>query len=331
MMEVAACVAHRVVNDCDVIPLKPMDASSAVKLFRKKLSDEAPQEDIRSLVELLGFIPISIVQAASYIQKLGPLCPVSEYIRMLERRKDNLMLLGKLDHLHAITDQSNDPPHSSNSEYKTSRQVTIVGRRLNATSLVACILIFIGSCVISFSYNVLVASDNGHYALQREKAPSSTSRFHDELREEDRSLCMHHNYCDAHLLRSCYFRMKMRFVSNDMLASMDAYGGLASVTSIHPVTGNECQKLITNQTLTCVEENGYTLVTAIAGVEHWVRVKTVNELGTKEILCLLKNWNSSAFFQQESRMRNAPNALDSSSAEPKTSRLFGLFTLLWAR
>ena len=71
----------------DLIPVDPMDASNAVELLDKKLESTGQRND-KDLIELaaaLEFIPLAIVQAASYISQLSPRYSVRQYIEEFQK------------------------------------------------------------------------------------------------------------------------------------------------------------------------------------------------------------------------------------------------------
>ncbi len=80
----------------DLIPVDPMDASNAVELLNKKLESTGQRND-KDLVELaaaLEFMPLAIVQAASYISQRAPRCSVRQYledIRKSDRKQSSLL------------------------------------------------------------------------------------------------------------------------------------------------------------------------------------------------------------------------------------------------
>lgn len=73
-----------------------MDASNAVELLNKKLESTGQRND-KDLVELaaaLEFMPLTIVQAASYISQRAPRCSVRQYledIRKSDRKQSSLL------------------------------------------------------------------------------------------------------------------------------------------------------------------------------------------------------------------------------------------------
>ena len=80
----------------DLIPVDPMDASNAVELLGKKLESTGQWND-KDHVELaaaLEFMPLAIVQAASYISQLSPRYSVRQYIETFQksdRKKTSLL------------------------------------------------------------------------------------------------------------------------------------------------------------------------------------------------------------------------------------------------
>ncbi|KAJ5448231.1 hypothetical protein N7445_003052 [Penicillium cf. griseofulvum] len=74
-------VALKLVDYKDLIEVKPMERSEALKLLERKLEQPSKSDDSRHLVEELEFIPLAIVQAASYIRNRAPRYSVSQYLR----------------------------------------------------------------------------------------------------------------------------------------------------------------------------------------------------------------------------------------------------------
>jgi hypothetical protein len=72
-------VALRLVDHEDLIEVKPMEASEALELLERKLKQQGESENSRNLVEELEFMPLAIVQAASYIRNRAPRCSDSRY------------------------------------------------------------------------------------------------------------------------------------------------------------------------------------------------------------------------------------------------------------
>ncbi|KAI2773039.1 hypothetical protein DTO027I6_5073 [Penicillium roqueforti] len=68
-----------------LIDIQPMNAAEALVLMRKKLDDFAETEELVRLVKELEFMPLAIVQAASYITHRAPQCSVLQYLEKLQQ------------------------------------------------------------------------------------------------------------------------------------------------------------------------------------------------------------------------------------------------------
>ncbi|KAJ5231012.1 hypothetical protein N7489_011720 [Penicillium chrysogenum] len=68
-----------------LIDVQPMNKAEALGLMQKKLDSSAERECLAQLVEELEFMPLAIVQAASYITHRSPRCSVSQYLEKLRR------------------------------------------------------------------------------------------------------------------------------------------------------------------------------------------------------------------------------------------------------
>ncbi|KAJ5935998.1 hypothetical protein N7454_005296 [Penicillium verhagenii] len=81
-------IALKMVNDADLIHVQPMARSEALELFQKKMDrpEDTCSEESQQLVEMLEYMPLAIVQAASYIRNRAPRCSVAQYLR--DFRKD---------------------------------------------------------------------------------------------------------------------------------------------------------------------------------------------------------------------------------------------------
>ena len=73
--------ALKMVAPKNLIEVKSMEQSEALELLRKKLEQSEEDQHSRKLVEALEFMPLAIVQAASYIRTRAPRCSVSQYLR----------------------------------------------------------------------------------------------------------------------------------------------------------------------------------------------------------------------------------------------------------
>jgi tetratricopeptide (TPR) repeat protein len=76
--------AIQVVEDSDIIPIEPMDATAAHTLLRKNIGDEANNEgvddSINELAVALDHMPLALEQAAAYIRRRAPRCSVQQYL-----------------------------------------------------------------------------------------------------------------------------------------------------------------------------------------------------------------------------------------------------------
>ncbi|CAI7666504.1 unnamed protein product [Penicillium palitans] len=73
-------VAFKMVDHKDLIKVQPMERSQALDLLQRKLAQPEESQESRQLVEELEFMPLAIVQAASYIINRAPRCSVSQYL-----------------------------------------------------------------------------------------------------------------------------------------------------------------------------------------------------------------------------------------------------------
>ena len=84
-------VALKLVEERDIITVEAMGASSAKALFEKKLGALSDSDDIIELATLLDFMPLAVVQAATYISQRTPRCSVRTYLKDF-RRSDHKKL-----------------------------------------------------------------------------------------------------------------------------------------------------------------------------------------------------------------------------------------------
>ncbi|OQE34326.1 hypothetical protein PENCOP_c022G04567, partial [Penicillium coprophilum] len=73
-------VALNLVDNEDMIEVEPMDKPEALELLQRKLRTTKEITESRQLVEELNFMPLAIVQAASYIRNRAPRYSVSQYL-----------------------------------------------------------------------------------------------------------------------------------------------------------------------------------------------------------------------------------------------------------
>ncbi|KAJ5185564.1 hypothetical protein N7491_006568 [Penicillium cf. griseofulvum] len=72
--------ALEMVDHKDLIEVKPMERSEALVLLHKKLEQLGESQESQQLVDALEFMPLAIVQAASYIRQRAPRYSVSQYL-----------------------------------------------------------------------------------------------------------------------------------------------------------------------------------------------------------------------------------------------------------
>ncbi|CEO58318.1 hypothetical protein PMG11_03049 [Penicillium brasilianum] len=94
-------VASRLVEDRNIIDIKPMTEKDAVNLFEKKLAMKAEKEAVIELTTALDSIPLAIVQAAAYIKQRAPRCSVQQYLEQFRKgdRKRTRLLEKEGGHL----------------------------------------------------------------------------------------------------------------------------------------------------------------------------------------------------------------------------------------
>ncbi|KAF1936601.1 hypothetical protein EJ02DRAFT_327735, partial [Clathrospora elynae] len=78
----------------DVIMVGAMSEDEAIKLLRNKLGD-GPRDGATQLVKALDCIPLAIVQAAAYMDRLGPRMAVGRYLGELKGVAEKVQLLQK--------------------------------------------------------------------------------------------------------------------------------------------------------------------------------------------------------------------------------------------
>ncbi|KAL6230704.1 hypothetical protein BDW75DRAFT_234191 [Aspergillus navahoensis] len=74
-------VATTIVEDTEVIAVEPMDSVEAQALFRKKLGMAADAGEVAELTAALEYMPLAVVQAASYIRQRAPFLSVARYLQ----------------------------------------------------------------------------------------------------------------------------------------------------------------------------------------------------------------------------------------------------------
>ncbi|PYH80994.1 TPR-like protein [Aspergillus uvarum CBS 121591] len=83
----SAAVAARIVEPRDIIAIGPMHKTDARLLFQKKLDvqDDRAGDEVDELMAALEYMPLAIVQAASYIRYRLPRFSVSHYLQLFQK------------------------------------------------------------------------------------------------------------------------------------------------------------------------------------------------------------------------------------------------------
>ncbi|KAL9580855.1 MAG: hypothetical protein Q9212_004238 [Teloschistes hypoglaucus] len=87
-------IALKLVEEKNIIVVEPMAQSHALALFEKKLGSLGDGKDITELAEALEYMPLAIVQSATYIHQRAPRCSVRQYLedfRKSDRKKTSLL------------------------------------------------------------------------------------------------------------------------------------------------------------------------------------------------------------------------------------------------
>ncbi|RAH42507.1 uncharacterized protein BO95DRAFT_517069 [Aspergillus brunneoviolaceus CBS 621.78] len=94
----SAAVAARIVEPRDIITIAPMHKTDARLLFQKKLDvrEDCTGDEVDELMAALEYMPLAIVQAASYIRYRLPRFSVSHYLQLFQ--KSDRKKLSLLDH-----------------------------------------------------------------------------------------------------------------------------------------------------------------------------------------------------------------------------------------
>jgi hypothetical protein len=88
--------ALKLVEESDIIDIKPMDKAHALALFEKKLGKPDDNKDTAELAAALEYMPLAIVQAAAYISQRAPRYSVRQYLN--EFRKSDPKRTTLLNH-----------------------------------------------------------------------------------------------------------------------------------------------------------------------------------------------------------------------------------------
>ncbi|KAJ5149701.1 hypothetical protein N7448_001279 [Penicillium atrosanguineum] len=87
-------VALKMVDHRDLIEVQPMEIFEALELLQRKLGPQGRRQESQQLVNALAYIPLAIVQAASYIRNRAPRYSVSQYLEEIQgsdREATNLL------------------------------------------------------------------------------------------------------------------------------------------------------------------------------------------------------------------------------------------------
>ncbi|KAJ5705346.1 hypothetical protein N7536_001035 [Penicillium majusculum] len=95
-------VVLKLVDRKDLIEVRPMETPEALELLQKKLQQVRNSEQSQQLVDTLEFMPLAIVQAASYIRHRAPRYSVSQYLSDFQgsERKATQLLKEEVGHLY---------------------------------------------------------------------------------------------------------------------------------------------------------------------------------------------------------------------------------------
>jgi tetratricopeptide (TPR) repeat protein len=85
--------ALRLVEQCDIVSVEPMDEAQALALFEKKLKAQGDDSDVAKLAAALEYMPLAIVQAAAYISKRARLFSVAKYLEDLRKSESRQLRL----------------------------------------------------------------------------------------------------------------------------------------------------------------------------------------------------------------------------------------------
>lgn len=74
-----------IVEDMDVVVIEHLYRDHAIMLLKRKLGWDAefPEDEAEKLTEALGFMPLAIVQAATFIKQRAPRMSLSQYLEAL--------------------------------------------------------------------------------------------------------------------------------------------------------------------------------------------------------------------------------------------------------
>jgi len=105
--------ALEAVDLSDIIMVKPMERKYALALLEKKLGSAHISEKVPQLAAELDFIPLAMVQAASYIRRRDQRCSVAKYIAKLQESDQSMRSLLKRNRKQHEVDHRRDREASS--------------------------------------------------------------------------------------------------------------------------------------------------------------------------------------------------------------------------
>ncbi|KAJ5922217.1 Tetratricopeptide-like helical [Penicillium verrucosum] len=100
-------VALKMVDHKGLVEVNPMERSEALELLQIKLGEnqESERQESEQLVDVLEFMPLAIIQAASYIRNRAPRCSVSQYLTDFQKSDREATKLLKKEAGHIYRDR----------------------------------------------------------------------------------------------------------------------------------------------------------------------------------------------------------------------------------
>jgi hypothetical protein len=95
--------ALKLVKQCDLVRVEPMDEAEGLALF-KKLGAQGDNSDIAELAAVLEYMPLAIVQAAAYVSQRGPRYHVAKYLKEFKESECKQTSLLKYEEGHLRRD-----------------------------------------------------------------------------------------------------------------------------------------------------------------------------------------------------------------------------------
>ena len=86
-------MALKLVEKSNIIMVDPMNEAQAMALLRKKLETLEDDQEVAELAAAFEFMPLAIVQAATYIYQRAPRCSVRQYLEKFKRSDREKMTL----------------------------------------------------------------------------------------------------------------------------------------------------------------------------------------------------------------------------------------------